>query len=256
MALTHDLTDPQARVVWLSSVVRDHTHANCRPQDAASLIIVDRSRTEPRVLMGRRHKAQKFLPQKYVFPGGRVAIGDTRVQVPQTLHRKTERKLLVGMKGRVSAARARGLGLAAIRETFEETGLVIGSPVSNDTGAPIATQSSAWRAFAATAVVPGLEHLRYVARAVTPPQRPRRYDTRFFAIDAEAVAPLEGDQDGELSDVSWLTLEEALEADIPPITAVILYELADYLHQEPELRGQHKVPHYQMLHRRFTRTLL
>ncbi|MFJ5487262.1 hypothetical protein ACIKTA_06345 [Hansschlegelia beijingensis] len=62
-------------------------------RDAATLILLDRSASEPKVLMGRRHHAVRFMPGKYVFPGGRVEPEDGRVNVAGTYAPHVERSL-------------------------------------------------------------------------------------------------------------------------------------------------------------------
>ena len=101
-------------------------HTGVEPNDAATLIIIDRAKDEPKVLLGRRHARHVFLPGKFVFPGGRVDTTDRAMQAAKPLHADIERKLLVNTKFQ-SGLDAQALALAAIRETFEETGLVIGA---------------------------------------------------------------------------------------------------------------------------------
>ena len=60
----------------LTAVERDRSYPNVRPKDAATLIIVDRSGTTPKVLLGKRHHGHKFMPGKFVFPGGRLEPND------------------------------------------------------------------------------------------------------------------------------------------------------------------------------------
>ena len=64
-------------------------------------------------------------PGKFVFPGGRTDPADSRVAVASGLHPHEEAKLIAGA-GRTSLARARAIALSAIRETYEEAGLLIG----------------------------------------------------------------------------------------------------------------------------------
>src|SRR5512132_1324635 len=98
-----------------------------RPRDAATLIIVRRDgMATPRVLMGKRHASHAFMPNKYVFPGGRLDAADCRVRPSKDLHPATLAKLLARMRGKPTEARARGLAHAAVRETWEETGLLFG----------------------------------------------------------------------------------------------------------------------------------
>ena len=97
-----------------------------RPRDAATLILVDRREHRPAlVLMGKRHAGHRFMPGKFVFPGGRVEPEDRRMAAAGALDPAVEEKLNARVR-RPSPGFARALALAAIRETFEETGLAIG----------------------------------------------------------------------------------------------------------------------------------
>jgi 8-oxo-dGTP pyrophosphatase MutT (NUDIX family) len=196
-----------------------------RPRDAATLIIVERANGETRVLMGRRHAGHKFMPDKFVFPGGAVEPGDRRMSVAAPLDAVVEAKLLA-RTGRASPDYARGLALAAIRETFEETGLALGL-----TGVPAAKPppTGAWARFAATGVTPTLDGIDFLARAITPPGRSRRFDARFFIADASLIAHRgEGviHADAELVELTWTPIERALRLDIPNITRQVLGDLA------------------------------
>lgn len=196
-----------------------------RPRDAATLILIDQATGTPRVLMGRRHADQVFLPNKYVFPGGRVDRADGRAPSADELRPSEAARLLLAMRGEPSSQRCRALALAAIRETFEETGLLIGTA-----GAAERTpDSEPWRAFLSHGVVPRLSGLTYLARAITPPGRPRRYDTRFFMADARAIAHRVDVTDGELSRLDWFSIEEMRSLDLPGITRVIIEDLSDRL---------------------------
>lgn len=194
-----------------------------RPVPAASMIVVDSSGAEPRVLMGRRHANHAFVPGRYVFPGGRVDPTDRQMNVAGALHEAVELRLMKDV-ARPSPGRARAQALAAIRETFEETGLLIGS---RDYGAPERPPAGVWSDYAAHGLYPELDVLHLVARAVTPPGRVRRFDTAFFAVDAACVAEcVEGvaGPDGELVDLVWLPLSKADRLDLLPITRAILTE--------------------------------
>ena len=136
-----------------------------RPRDAATLILVERTRGKTRVLMGKRHAGHKFMPGKFVFPGGAVEPSDRRMSVAGPLDEAVEAKLLAHTR-RSSPDYARGLALAAIRETFEETGLALGV---TDRGPPQTTPSETWARFAATGVFPALDGMDFLARAITPP---------------------------------------------------------------------------------------
>jgi 8-oxo-dGTP pyrophosphatase MutT (NUDIX family) len=219
-----------------------------RPRDAATLIILDRSRSQTWLLMGKRHDGHKFMPGKYVFPGGRIEPEDRRMNVAGALDPHVEAKLNERVR-RPSPGFARAIALAAIRETFEETGLAIGV---NGACAVGEAPPGAWTRFAATDVTPALDEIDFLARAITPPGRPRRFDARFLVVDARFIAKrVEGvvHPDAELVDLVWTPLDKARELDLPRITHLALDELTaaldgglDKLRPRPfyrELRGKH-----------------
>jgi 8-oxo-dGTP pyrophosphatase MutT (NUDIX family) len=215
----------QAITERLSKEARDRRFANVRPKDAATLIIIDRRAKTPKVLMGKRHAGHKFMPGKFVFPGGRIELGDRRMPVAGALHPRAEEALMARVI-RPSPLRSRALALAAVRETFEETGILLGT---KEHGSPTVPEGP-WEAFAAHGVYPDLESLHFIARAITPPRRPKRFDTRFFAVDREMIAAEVGGAvgpDSELVELVWVTLMEARQLDLPPITHAILEELED-----------------------------
>lgn len=176
-----------------------------KPRDAATLILVRGGRE---VMMGQRTKGHVFMPDKWVFPGGRVDPGDSRLPAATELTPETEALL---KKGGVVRRPPRAFALAATRETLEEAGLKLGG-----------------------AAGPELDKLRFVARAITPPYRPRRFDARFFLADAEAVLaddrPVMGE---ELLHVRWFSLDEAEQLDLPSITRFVLKEVRARLAGEP-----------------------
>lgn len=222
-----------------------------RPRDAATLILLDRRGGELLVLMGRRHARHAFMPGKFVFPGGRTDPADSRVPVATDLHPEEEKRLVAG-PGRTTPARARAIALSAIRETYEEAGLLIGRK-----GA-FATGRRDWQGFVRHGVEPSLEAVRFVARAITPPGRVRRYDTRFLAAwrgDVAMELP-EGGPTNELEELVWLPLAAAGKADIPRITRMILEEIETRLARDPLLRPGGDVPFYRLVHNRFTREIL
>jgi 8-oxo-dGTP pyrophosphatase MutT (NUDIX family) len=199
--------------------------AAARPADAATLILIDKAKGAPRVLLGRRHSGHKFMPGKFVFPGGRLEASDRRMAIAGPLDEIVEAKLNARAR-RPSPHLARALALAALRETFEETGLAIGV---RDCGAPENPPKGEWSRFAATGVFPALDVLDFVARAITPPGRTKRFDTRFFVADAAAIGHREdgiAHADAELVELVWISLEETASLDLPIITRTVLDDLA------------------------------
>ncbi|MBV8977507.1 MAG: NUDIX hydrolase [Alphaproteobacteria bacterium] len=194
-----------------------HVPGVLRPKDAATLILVKRGESGPQVLMGCRHSGMAFMANKYVFPGGRLDPGDQRISVEHNLRPEVMARVCRG----ITTSRARGLALAAIRETFEETGILVG-----ERGKPPRTRSPAWQRFFDHGIVPRLDGLEMIARAITPPNRSRRFDARFFLADASAIAmTLDTAGHDELLTPSWLTLAEARALDLPGITRRVLDEV-------------------------------
>lgn len=220
-----------------------------RPRDAASLILVDRSGASPTVLMGRRHRRHIFMPGKFVFPGGRVEPEDARMPVAAGLAPEHEARLLKQIP-RPAATRARAFALAAIRETCEETGLVLGRKGE----LPPKIPSESWRAFAEFGVTPDLSALHFVARAITPPGNTRRFDARFFMADAELIAHrIEGvvGADSELDELVWVPIRQARDLELSSITQRMLEEAAKRIDAGLDLTLP--VPFYRELRRRRTR---
>ena len=183
-----------------------------QPRDSATLILVRSDAQEPRILMGQRHQAHAFMPNKYVFPGGRLDPADCKVRPAADLNPATLAKLMTRMRKRPSAVKARGLAIAAVRETLEEAGLLYGRRSPDD--------------------APDLSRIHFFARAITPPGRTRRFDSRFFVADAAGISNLDhpvhvGTE--ELLTLRWLTIAEALTLDLPLITVDILGKLQPIL---------------------------
>jgi 8-oxo-dGTP pyrophosphatase MutT (NUDIX family) len=247
------------RIARLTGEARDRSWPNVRPLDAATLIVIDRAGPAPRVLMGKRHAGHKFMPNKFVFPGGRCEKADAAIPVGSELLPDVEAALIARVT-RGTAARARRLALAAIRETFEETGLVIGrgGDARPRPAAAGPNPSGPWEEFLATGFLPDLGAIRYLARAITPPRRPKRFDTRFFVVEASAIQhKVEGivGPESELTELAWLTLEETAGHPLPAITRVILTELETIMRAGGPGPG-HAVPFYFERQRQFQRELI
>jgi 8-oxo-dGTP pyrophosphatase MutT (NUDIX family) len=165
-----------------------------RPVDAAGLILLRGSREAPEILLGRRHSKTAFLPDIYVVPGGRVDAEDLQPSgFAEEVHPAVAGDLAIGCRTPPIAFLR-----AALRETHEETGLLVG----NLGRASKAPSGAAWGAYAAAGRVPDFGGLDFVLRAITPRGSPRRYNTRFFLGDGSRVAgTLTGN--GELLDLGW-----------------------------------------------------
>jgi 8-oxo-dGTP pyrophosphatase MutT (NUDIX family) len=241
--------------VWAERMTkseRDQSSPDSEPRDAATLMLIDRTGDKPKVLLGRRHAGHKFMPGKFVFPGGRIEPLDAEMSAVSELHPDMAIKLNERV-AKPSVTFARALTLTAVREVAEETGLLLGVKRNE----PPATPGEIWAEFAKARVHPDLGNIHFIARAITPPRRPRRFDTRFFTTDVSAVAhKIEGvvGPDSELVELTWVPIEEATHLDMPTITGVVLEELAARVaagmgHSLP-------VPFYFMIEQQFFRELL
>ncbi len=246
----------EALRVAFETADRERRWPNQRPRDAATLIIVDRRATSPKVLMGRRHEGHKFMPGKFVFPGGRLERSDRYMRSASELSTETESRLAARVV-RPSPTRGRALALTAIRETYEETGLVIGRSLGSGEPAPAGAIPDGWAPFLGAGALPHLGSVAFIGRAITPPRRPKRFDTRFFSVDREEiVATADGfiGPDKELVELVWVDLKEAQQLDLPRITSIMLHELEHRV--EEGFPHDAPVPFYRELHGRFLRDVL
>lgn len=189
-------------------------------RNAATVIVLRDRADDPAILMGQRGANAAFMPNKFVFPGGAVDKADAMVRLaaplPQVCAERLTEKAPEGL--------GHALAVAAVRELWEETGLILGKP-----GQWVDAVPDDWRTFAATGHLPAADALQFVFRALTPPGRPRRFDARFFLVDADAIS---GDLDDfthasdELSHLQWIPLKDARKFDLPFITEVVLAEVS------------------------------
>lgn len=223
--------------------------ANGRPRNAATLILFDLEHSEPRILMGRRSESLAFMPGMFVFPGGRTDRADHHAPRIGALPASDEARLVAGMGAKGNRRRAEAIALSSIRETREETGLLVGSPL--DEHAPT---TGIWAEFAAAGIAPDLSALRYVARAITPPGRIRRFDTRFFAAPVSAAAnpgDFIAEPRDEFDEVRWVSLSEAGQLPLATITTAVLDDFAKRLERDPALSEDRPVPCHRVRHNRY-----
>jgi len=190
-------------------------------RNAATVIVVrDRMGADPSILMGQRGSKAAFMPNKFVFPGGAVDATDGDVPLAAAMSETCHTRLADQAPANLQAA----LAVAAIRELWEETGLVLGEQGNWSDQVP-----ADWQEFASAGYLPSARGLQYVFRALTPPGRPRRFDARFFLVDADEVATDLDDfsrASDELSHLQWVKLSQARQFDLPFITEVVLAEVA------------------------------
>jgi len=208
-----------------------------RPRDAATLILINSNGPAPTVLMGRRHGGHNFMPGKWVFPGGRIDRSDFSAPA----HSELAPHVADRVGKTAPAPRARALAMAAVRETYEECGLLLAKP------APVRDAPGPWKEFLGHGAMADLEALSFVARAITPPSSPKRFDARFFMATADRLISMDRQPDcGELDEIAWVALDEALNLDLPSVTRFVLKEiplrLADPARPVPFLRFMWSAP--------------
>ncbi len=200
-------------------------------RDASTVILVRDPARKPSILMGQRGRNAAFMPDKMVFPGGAVDAEDGDIELTNGVP-----DCCAGRLKQQTEAHIDSLCVAAVREVFEETGLILGQKgLWQD--AP-----SDWTNFANQGYRPDASALRFFFRAITPPGRPRRFDARFFLADARA---LEGNIDdfsgasAELSHLQWVPIEDMRALNLAFITRLVLAELRKHL---PSLDAPEAVP--------------
>lgn len=188
-------------------------------RDAATIVLLRERKGNHQVLMGQRGSGAVFMPNKYVFPGGAVDLQDYDIVPATPLNPIDEKRLsLMAPEGVASA-----IAMAAIRELWEETGLMLGQEGGTNVAVP-----DDWRGFFDQGLSPRADALRFFFRAVTPPGRPRRFDARFFIANSDAIHGSDEDfseASDELGHLHWIDLVEAKALDLPFVTEVVLSEV-------------------------------
>ena len=184
------------------------------PRDAATVMVLRTAAADTgvEVLMLRRTAAMKFAPGAYVFPGGSVDPADYGAEIGWQGPSAAE----FGTRLGASAEVARALVCAAVRETFEESGVLLAGPPGDG---PLATPSGpSWEAdrmavasgtltlaalLSGRGLVLRADRLVPWARWITPEGEPRRFDARFFAAALPAGQEAVG-HEAEADHVAWL----------------------------------------------------
>jgi 8-oxo-dGTP pyrophosphatase MutT (NUDIX family) len=199
-----------------------------RPKLSATLLILRSDGGRLRVLMGRRHAGHKFMPNRWVFPGGRVDRADYRASAVGELSAAAQAAFSAYLKPSLG----RALCLAAIRETWEEAGLLLGRAADPPRHGP-----APWASFLAAGALPDLSAVEVVGRAITPPGIGKRFDTWALMAHAERLVTLDRQPDcGELDEIAWFGIDEALALDMPKVTRVFVTEAAARLDDPARLR--------------------
>ena len=205
----------------------DKIRPPARLRAAASLILLRGSGANTTVLMGRRHATVRFMPGVYVFPGGAVDRDDTEVNPATAL----DPRITAGLKVAGNIHRARALAIAAVRETHEETGLMLGA--AGDVAMP---ESAPWSPWRQQSIAPDLARLQLVGRAITPINRPIRFNARFFYARGEQLhGEIRGD--GELEEIGWKPLADLAGLPLADVQAFMIEHLQALLQGQLKRTG-------------------
>ncbi len=171
------------------------------------------------VLMGRRGRRAAFLPDFFVFPGGRIDPADHNIRAATPF----DSAVINRMGVRRNAALALALAITAVRETFEETGLLLAE--NGDIGA---VEHDDWDYWKTRGLTPALHRLSYFGRAITSPISPIRFHARFFIARAEGLHGQLGGS-GELSELGFYPVAEVLaRMPIVDVTEFMLNRVTGY----------------------------
>ncbi|MDB2439221.1 NUDIX hydrolase [Hellea sp.] len=192
-----------------------------RPRIASTIVLTHGPRDNPRILMGQRSKKHDFMPSVYVFPGGRVDRGDSYVDYTGELSPRTQ----TIMEAAFTPRKARAVVLASVRETYEETSLLLGQ-----TGQTMRNhRDPSWDAFRHAGLKPDLDGIEVFGRAITPPHRHKRFDAWFFIKHLETPELPQIADSAELLNVGWFTFDEIQALELQRATQMMLKVLEQYL---------------------------
>ena len=196
---------------------RDQSFPDSVPRDAATLILIDRSGPDA-------ESAARPPPRQPQIHAGQIRVSRRPHRSRPT--RRWRRRASSMPRGdgqdrhaRRATTRCRAARLPARRDPRDLRGDRPDARRQSATAA--ASRRTEWEAFAKAGVLPDLANIHFIARAITPPRRPRRFDTRFFTADASRRAQVEGvvGPDSELVELVWMPIKEARRSTCRPSPA-------------------------------------
>jgi 8-oxo-dGTP pyrophosphatase MutT (NUDIX family) len=229
------------------------------PSPAATLVLLrDRPGGGVECLLMRRHLKSKFAAGDFVFPGGKIEADDNPDDAPRWCRGLEMKEAARRLDLEAAPRTALGFWVGAIRETFEEAGLLLA--VDEDGGelgaipprfadyrrACQSDNRAFWSMIRAERLQLATDRLVYFAHWITPEEQPLRFDTRFFAAPTPAGQTASGD-DYEMTDLRWLTPREAVNAQTrgeislrnPTVKNLLLFDGAtDTTHALDRLRDR------------------
>ncbi|MDB9762566.1 NUDIX hydrolase [Alphaproteobacteria bacterium] len=194
-----------------------------RPRDASSLVLLNNSGKSVKVLLGKRSDKTRFMPGAWVFPGGVVDKTDHTISINTSLNKNIIKRLAVSNNERT----AKALAVASIRETVEETGLILGKKCGNTTKVDYGEDNNGISIMSKLGLEPDLSKLFYLGRAITPTFSPIRFHARFFVADAKHLTG-KIQTTNELVEIEWVSLEKATKLPMADVTEFMINELLTF----------------------------
>ena len=193
-----------------------------KPRNAASLVLLKEDNEDIKVLLGKRSSKAKFMPGAWVFPGGVIDKKDFKQNITSSLDSKIIKKLAVANNFNLANA----LAVTAIRETAEETGLLLGKFNKNVPNKNLDLQNGI-DLLSSHNLVPDLSKISYLGRAITPTFSPIRFHARFFVADARYLKGKIKTTD-ELVEIDWISVQQARELPMADVTEFMIQELLSF----------------------------
>ena len=194
-----------------------------RPRDASSLVLLKKTDKNIKVLLGKRSDKTRFMPGAWVFPGGVVDKTDHTISLNSSLNENIIKRLAVSNNART----AKALAVASIRETVEETGLMLGAKLKNTENIPFEEDNNGISIMSKLGLEPDISKLFYLGRAITPTFSPIRFHARFFIADAKHLTG-KIKTTSELVEIEWISLEKATKLPMADVTEFMINELLTF----------------------------
>ena len=202
---------------------RDKNTKIPRPRNAASLVLLKRSDKDVQVLLGKRSDKTRFMPGAWVFPGGVVDKADYTISINTSLNQNIIKKLAVSN----NIGTANALAIASIRETVEETGLILGKKSKKVSAVNFEEDNNGIAIMSKLGLEPDLTKLFYLGRAITPTISPIRFHARFFIADAKHLTG-KIKTTNELVEIEWVSLKSAKKLPMADVTEFMINELLTF----------------------------
>ena len=181
------------------------------PRPSSTVVLIREAAGAPKIFMVKRHASSSF-GSAYAFPGGVLDAADAEIEDSCSGRSAADAERIIGV-----AAGGLDFYVAAIRELFEETGVLLATAeISTDALAEMRDRLNrdeiSWTGFVRETGARMLcNELHYFSHWITPEQMQKRYTTRFFVAQCPAGQVAHHDE-RELTNSTWITAANALQA--------------------------------------------